>query len=512
MNAKVKSSSLSSSTIILLVIYLLVVIRLWIMPLGSSFWLDETLTFWNVKNGVFEAVKRSVECPGQFQFYMAITAVSAKFFGLSEFGLRLPSVVASILSSYLMFLLGKRFANTETGIFAAILIAALPEVALEASNARPYALMLLFALSAMWQLVSFHDYGQWRFVAGYVLSAALMIYVHYISLPFLLVTTFYSFSRLTLNDEIIKRRTLLMHSLLLCLILPLCYTIFFQGKDSQSLSFIGTPNIRQFIQSIFASTVIISICFVLTTRVVLRDRVAKLFPIFNRQTDCLLLYWMLLPITIAFSVSIFSGYKIFIARYFLTSYPAIALLVAGMIQKIRPTPSRFGVLFSVCLYGIIATGGGDLFPSLHHEDWRNALAAVNELTKESNMPVLINSGFIETRQTDWKSHSSDHHLISPLSSYPVRARIISLPLTINRESEAYLKEIISNEILSTRNFIVVHRGSISQVNKWIKEFVLPLGFKGTQIKSFQGVSVILYNRDTGKLQPNWLESFLKKQQ
>lgn len=488
------ATSPNKSNCILFTLYLLVVIRLWIMPMGSGFWIDETLTYWNVKNGVVDAVKRSAECPGYFQLYMAITAISAKFFGLSEFGLRLPSVIASILSSYLMFLLGRHFANTETGIFAAILFAALPEIALEASNARPYALMLLFALSAMWQLLRFHDSGRWRHAAGYALSATFMAYVHYISLPFILVTTFYSFRQLMLNNEIIKRRALLMHSVLLFLMLPLCYVILFQGKDSQSLSFVGTPNIRQFILSIFTSTVIISICLVLTTRVVLRDRVAKLLPIFNRQTDRLLLYWLLIPITFAFSVSILSDYKIFVARYFLLSYPAIALLLANLIQKIRPYFSRNGVVFSICLYSVLVTGGNNFYPSLHHEDWRSALSAVNAVTENENIPILFNSGLIETRQPGWEDQTADHPLLSPLSAYPVKSKVISLPLVLDKQAQAYLEQTISREILLHESFVVVHRGYKNSVNGWIEGYVQRYGYNGNMIENLQGVSVIHYKK------------------
>jgi hypothetical protein len=479
---------------ILLALYLLVVIRLWIMPMGSSFWLDETLTFWNVKNGIFEAVKRSSECPGQFQLYMAITALSAKIFGLSEFGLRLPSLVASIFSSYLMFLLGRRFVNTETGIFAAILFAALPEIVLEASNARPYALMLLFGLSAMWQLTRFHDSGQWRHATGYALSAALMVYVHYIALPFLLVTTFYSFRRLMLHDEIIKRRTLLMHSVLLSLILPLCYIILFQGKDSHILAFVGTPNIRHFILSIFTNTVIISICLVLTTRIVLRGRVTKLLPIFSRQTDCLMFYWLLIPITFVFSISIFSDYKIFVARYFLLSYPAVVLLVVGLIQKIRPDFTRHGVLLSICLYAVLVTGGNDFYPSLHHEDWRSAISAVNAVAENEEVTILFNSGLIETRQPGWEAQTADHHLLSPLAAYPVNANVIALPLVLDKQAQVYLEQTISKEVLSKKSFVVVHRGYKNSVNEWIQDYVQRYGFQGVMIENAQGVSIIHYNK------------------
>jgi len=472
--------------------YLAVAFRLWIMPLGSSFWIDETLTYWNVMKGVSEVFTRSAACSGQFQLYMLITALSAKFFGLSEIGLRLPSVVASLLSTWLMFRIAQRFSDTETGIFAAILFVCFPEIALFSISARPYSLVILCSLLAVWQLVKLHDTGKWRHLAGYTTAAAMMFYMHYITAPFLLVLVLYSILHHKRGDATTNKRAVLAHTLLFITISPLIFIILGSGKDNPSLSTSGTPNIHHFVSAIITDYVKFILFSVLACKIFLRIKIHEFTCLYSRYGRFILV-WLLMQISALYILSVFTEYKLFLFKYYVISYPALVLFLAAAIQKIRKNMFRYMLLLSSCIVAISISGGITATPM---EDWRGALTKVNAMAEATQIPLLFNSGLVETLQPGWELQNASDHLLCPLSAYPVNTRVVALPVALNEKSRPYLETHIAKEISSFKKFIVVLRvGSDSgAVDKWINEYTRPLGFVRSEVGSFRGVLVVLYEQ------------------
>src|SRR4051812_36701726 len=74
----------------------------------SSFWLDETATFWVVKDGLREVVSRSWQWSGQSALYYltAWTGLrAAPYIGL-EAALRAPSLLSMLLAAVLIYTVG----------------------------------------------------------------------------------------------------------------------------------------------------------------------------------------------------------------------------------------------------------------------------------------------------------------------------------------------------------------------------------------------------------------------
>jgi 4-amino-4-deoxy-L-arabinose transferase-like glycosyltransferase len=94
----------------------LAALRLWILPLRSSLWLDETVTYWSACKGLRAAIARSQFPPGQQFVYTMIAALAMRIGGPSEVVLRLPSLLATVLTAWLLFQLGKALFDRETGI------------------------------------------------------------------------------------------------------------------------------------------------------------------------------------------------------------------------------------------------------------------------------------------------------------------------------------------------------------------------------------------------------------
>jgi hypothetical protein len=82
------------------------VVVLWILPLWSSFWLDETITYWVVKDDLPALFRRSLHYNAQSPacFVVAWAAVAAG--GATEWVLRIPSILAAAASTALVYRLG----------------------------------------------------------------------------------------------------------------------------------------------------------------------------------------------------------------------------------------------------------------------------------------------------------------------------------------------------------------------------------------------------------------------
>jgi 4-amino-4-deoxy-L-arabinose transferase-like glycosyltransferase len=71
-------------------------------------------------------------------------------FGVNEFGARLPSALASILSVLLTYEMGRRLFNSRTGLLGGLLLASAPAFSAAAHFANPDALLNLFTLLTLW--------------------------------------------------------------------------------------------------------------------------------------------------------------------------------------------------------------------------------------------------------------------------------------------------------------------------------------------------------------------------
>ena len=94
--------------------------------------------------------------------------------GDSDLALRLPSVLAMTLAAALVAALGARFGGPRGGLLAGMLFAVVPSVSRYGQEARPYALVLLFAALATLLLARALDRPRFTRFLPYVLAVAVL--------------------------------------------------------------------------------------------------------------------------------------------------------------------------------------------------------------------------------------------------------------------------------------------------------------------------------------------------
>ncbi|MEU8660731.1 glycosyltransferase family 39 protein, partial [Actinoplanes philippinensis] len=77
--------------------------------------------------------------------------------GAGTFALRLPSLIAAVLTAVVVTELGRRAAGDTVGLLAGLLWAVLPVVSRYGQEARPYAIAVLFAALALLALIRLLD-------------------------------------------------------------------------------------------------------------------------------------------------------------------------------------------------------------------------------------------------------------------------------------------------------------------------------------------------------------------
>ena len=110
-------------------------------------------------------------------------------FGMNEWVIRFPFIIFGTVSIYLIFLLGKKWRNYNTGITAAILLAFLTFPIIQSELARPYSigLMLVLVFLLLWDKLLFDKEVKPSSMIAYAFVAAAGMYTHYFLLLVLAV-------------------------------------------------------------------------------------------------------------------------------------------------------------------------------------------------------------------------------------------------------------------------------------------------------------------------------------
>ena len=141
----------------------------------DSLWFDEVLTLNTAVQG-FAAAGEVRDHPPLLYW---LTSLSLNLFPVHEVPLRLPSLIAGILSVPAVIAFGKTTNLPAAGLWAALLLALSPFHVRYTQEARHYALLLFFALLSLtflYQALRRKNKRDWLF---YGLATSILLFVHY---------------------------------------------------------------------------------------------------------------------------------------------------------------------------------------------------------------------------------------------------------------------------------------------------------------------------------------------
>lgn len=482
---------------LLLVLGVLESVRLWLLPMGSSFWLDELITFWSAYKGVVPAIARSQFWPGQAMPYTLLSALVIRLGGTSEIALRLPSLLATVLTAWLLFRLGEHFFDRETGVLVVVVFASFHEIAKQAAmNARPYGIALLLVVASVLQLVRWLDQRRLRNMVGFVLTAAAIPYFQFLFATIYLVFLAYAVY-IWRSDRRLRLKELIAPAALIAILLsPLVWNSIYVHRTSSESSWASSPDALELVSSFMPQVLAASILLGVLAGCFARGRMATIAAKMPRSAIFLFVSWFTIPIVTLFIVARISPFKVFVSRYYLPSFAALALIVGSGIRTFAVPRMRLIIATSIALVSITSYSGYHLFVSPHREDWRAAAKSVRAADLSSTTPVLIRVGIVESAKARWDLNNinTDSPLLCPLSKYPMPGRIVPLPYSFNSQSSRYLEEISSQILKPADRFVMVSRNDDENFDAWMRGWFASEGFESTQLETSKGVSVFLFLR------------------
>ena len=181
---KEKVKKIISHELFILGLILLLALILRLINLGAEpYWGDEVLSLDIVRhyhNNLAEMIRYIREIEIHPPLYYILLNFWSAWFGFSELAIRSLSLVFGLATVWLVYYTGKKFyPATKFGLVAAFLTAILPLQIEYSQEARPYVIICFFGLLNIFGLWQFLETKNKKYLAIFIVSAVIGIYLHY---------------------------------------------------------------------------------------------------------------------------------------------------------------------------------------------------------------------------------------------------------------------------------------------------------------------------------------------
>lgn len=480
---------------LLCALMVLCVARLWLMPLASSFWIDEIGTAFVIHYGSQHPSLAVVPQVWKSAYYYLPRGADA-LLGASEVAYRLPSILVMAVALFFVARLAARLIHPEAGWFAAFACLGLRGINYHAADARPYALGICLAAASLWFLVRWFDSAGWLDALLFVALAALVWRVHLIFWPFYILLILYAAARLAQGDTPVSwLKAGGAFAALVVLLLPVLLDALSLYREARAHVVTPVPSGRELLNSLQYR--LLAYCCIgawLVRRCLRWSRGSG--PPSGASLTLVIGWWLCHPLSL-FAFSWITGDSVFVTRYLSLALPGAALAATALAAWHIP-PGRWKPLTAALALGVLVMMGHwrEPWPLHHNSDWRAAAQAINHQADPAT-PVICPSPFIESRFPVWRpDYSLPGFLYAHLSVYPIRARAYLLPFETSPEAEQYAAAL-SRETLATsgRFFIYGGAGNVRFWRRWFAARPELAGWRQTRLGPFADVDLILFESE-----------------
>jgi hypothetical protein len=473
-----------------LLVVSIVVLAEWVRPLGSSLWLDETGTYFVLRaGGLHDVVHRALDVQGQFPLYCTLLWGWTRVFGMSEVALRLPSLIAGIAAVWLAYRVALRvFGDVVVARLTACILVMLGPVAFAAADARPYAITLAVFLAATLLLLRWIDGGRIADGLGYLVLAAVTLYLHYLfGLAYVahVLLLIPALRRMGRRGVAVAAAGAAIFVVLLVPAVPHFVDVYGR-RDAMSLFTYGSTT--DLLSVLVPPTLVVAFLVARFTGTGTRWASASPTTV-RREVVVPLVVWAVLPPTTLFLVGRVTGVGLWAERHFLSYAPALAMLAAWGFALLSPARQRVGL-------AVLATAFVLTFSQPGHArgDFRAAAEAANALSVGRQTPVFVYTGFSESRRLDWVRDPQHSQLfLAPFSAYPIDGQMFALPLRLTVRSEEYVSGLLTHAMRSDRILLVSDEASES-FDVWLGDQTRREGYTKTTVGDFDGIRVVSFDR------------------
>jgi 4-amino-4-deoxy-L-arabinose transferase-like glycosyltransferase len=483
---------------------------LWLAPLPSELWLDETVTRWLVDADLSDLPGRAIEYQWS-PLYFLLPWATLRLGGASqEILLRAPSVLAMAVACWGVVRIGRRLWDAETGLLAGIVFVTTEQIAFAAVDARPYATGLAFVVFSMDRYLLWRETGALRQQLTSIGLAGLAVYTHPL---FALIFAVQGVDLVVgATRGRISWKTVFVHGgLLTGALLPMLPIFVRLGAERESLSWAATPGMLDLARALAPVTLCVAVAAGLVlSRALGRSLGGALggspgespgrslggWAVDRHELRppgalVVLVAWWLVPILLLFAVSRLTPTQLFVPKYYATAAPGFALLLACGLRAFVSAPLRPLVALAITVAILIQS-----FGTTHRvEGWREASRAVTQLDLSDRTPILIRGGLIESLRPEWlESSERIEYLLAPLSAYPIEGNVIPLPAHVGTAAARHYMDVrLGGRLVFTEAFVTVSATGFG-VDVWLHRWAVQHGFRRERIGSYGILEVSRYQR------------------
>jgi mannosyltransferase len=464
---------MGKNTRIILILGLALILRL--VNLNQSFWLDEGCQMvMSAKSLAFQWFGRANDFQPPLYYFLTHYWLQL---GKSEWFLRLPSVFFGVATVYLVYLLGKKLFNEKLGLIAAFFLAIAPYHLYYSQEARMYSLLVFLATASMLFLIE----RKWL---AYILATAAMFYTHYASffLIFPQIVWVFFWQRRRLKSFL---ESLFFSFFLYLPWLPQLFKQLGAGSNLTSLlpawQGVASLPVVKALPLTFIKFSLGRISF-LDKRIyaLIAGLVAIIFGFLFYQSlkkltqeKVFLLAWLILPLLLALTVSIFIPlYQPF--RLLFTIIPFYLLLALGVISlKKKWQPLAIALVLLISLSGLFLYY---LNPSFQRENWREAVAFIE--SQESERTVALFEFSEPFAPYQWYSRG--------------RVKAVGILPGVKANPEMVNKKLAEATKEKENVFLFEYLTDLTDLEHLVGGWLEENGFSKKEIKDFSGVGFV-YN-------------------
>ncbi|MDE3198342.1 MAG: glycosyltransferase family 39 protein, partial [Acidobacteriota bacterium] len=464
--------------------------------LRDHLWLDETATLWATDRGLGQLVTRCTVFPLSYLYAALIVAIRS-LGGSSEWLIRAPSFIASIIAAAIVYRDCRSRWGSAAGWLSVILFANYPTVLFEAGNARPYALALLFVILSTSLLVRLLDRPSHALALGYGLTAALVPDLHILYSIALIPHLIYMILRAGALRRIPRMYLIETVSVFAIAILPFVIsTYLLMGHGSQH-SYADSPDVDTVIYGFLPLALSTSLLGTALAAVLLGTTIECTTAIANNEL-IMAACTALGPPLLCFAASRMLHLGLFVQRYWLSFIGGLATCFGAMAGSLKPTRIVRIVTLCVTVASFWHCEKLVTTPIRHTSslgDWKAALRFVDSFTSDTKEPVLLRSQYVES-DTLPIDPLFDNPAFSQLSYYPSRSRLLGLSASFNRDQvDAVLRK--ARAMSATGTFLLLIHNGPKPAEPLIRYLSNRSGLEDKSLADFDSVQVIEFSKRQG---------------
>jgi len=380
------------SVYIILAVIILAGFFLRFYELGEeSIWLDEAYTLQSAAKQDFTSLISSVDrIETNPPFYFMMLHFWVKFFSASEFSIRFLSLLFSVFSIMLIYIIGKEIFNSGVGLLSSLMLASSMLHVLYSQEARGYSLFIFLILASFVFFIKLIRENKLKYYIPYAILTLLVIYTSYLGF---LVVFFQNLAFLFFNKEHIKK-WFGFQFLIGILYLPwLYYFIRDLFKVQTNLAFIALtkysfpPMLANSLLLIFLLPAIVAVVVLLILFYKLKKFDIKLLKKIKFRENLFILFFIIFYIALFFVMPRLTT-SIFYTRHYLFMTPFFYLFLAKGITMLRKKNIRAVMVIIILLLNIYSVFH---YYNASKEQWRDVVYFVEETSKENEIILLDNA-------------------------------------------------------------------------------------------------------------------------